>query len=111
MNKKIKIVLDSDEVSDLADRIATLLGETEERAILSIRAVIGVAGSEFALQCLVSAAKLKRDGLTMKTDDGEKHRTLGGVFFKLAKDKFSSSQRYRYMSITNPIEKENSNGK
>lgn len=98
---KTKTVLDSPEIAELTDRIANLLGETEKRALFGIRAVIGVNGSEFALRCLVQAAKMKRGGGTMKTDDGT-YRTLGGMWFKIAKNNMTSSQRYRYMALTNP---------
>lgn len=102
MTKRTKIVLDCPDIKALAWRIADLLGETDPKAIFGIKAVIGVNGSEFALRRLVEAAKMKRSGVTLKTDDGTRYRSLGGMFFKLSKDKMSSSRRYRYMSLTSP---------
>jgi hypothetical protein len=102
MARKSKIVLDSPEVKELAKRIANLLGETDKKALFGISAVIGVNGSQFALQRLVAAAKMKREGITLKTDDGKRYRSFGGCFFKLCKDGMTSSKRYKYMAITDP---------
>lgn len=107
---KTKINLESREIKELSEQIANLLGETENKsAKFGIRAMIGVGGSQFALKCLVKAATMKRNGVTMKTDDGKRYRTLGGCFFKIAKDAMSSSKRYRYMSLVNPKQSKNGN--
>jgi hypothetical protein len=99
--KRTKIDLETKEITELTERIANLLGETDPKALQGIRATIAVGGSQFALQQLVKVAKMKQAGVTMKTDDG-RYRTLGGCFFKTVKDTMTGSQRYLYMSIVSP---------
>jgi hypothetical protein len=106
---KPKVDMDSAEVLEISEKIASVLGENDKKAKFGIRAIVGVNGSQFALERLVEVAKLKRSGVTLKTDDGLKYRTLGGSWFKLCKNMMTGSARYRYMSLVSP--KKRTNGK
>lgn len=74
------------------ERIARRLREDEPKAIEGIRRIVTMLGAEPALEKLDEALKVDSGG-GMMTDDGERRRTLGGVFFKTAKNTMTQEQR------------------
>jgi len=78
----------------VVERIASDLGETAGQALGQIRGIVRVLGEERARQ-LVQHAKAVEEQGGMLVPDGSRRRTLGGVFFKLARDQASPAQRDR----------------
>ncbi len=104
MKKQLEI--DTPEINEAAIKVADLLQETEPNPIACIKALIAVNGEDFVYRCLVEAGKRKHAGQTMKTDDQSRYRTFGGMFFKIAKNKMSSSKRYSYMVMIGAHDKD-----
>lgn len=82
----------SEEELMVVDQIARRLDESEPKAIEGIRRIVTMLGTEPALSLLDDALKIDREGGLM-TDDGNRQRTIGGVYFKLAKNTMSQEQR------------------
>ncbi len=80
------------EVQMLADEIAGKLEETEKRPRTQIRRIIEEAGADFAQQLLQDTLEIEVQG-GMETLDGKRRRTVGGVFFKLAKERLPADIR------------------
>ncbi len=75
-------------------KIAKALGEKEEAPLATISRIVKVLGEEQALKILDETLKIEAEG-GMKTDDGSRRRTKGGVFFKLVKNQTTSRDRGR----------------
>lgn len=73
-------------------KIAKRLGEKGELPLATIGRVVKVLGEKRALAILEEALKVEAEG-GMLTDDGERRRTPGGVFFKLVKNQTTSRER------------------
>jgi hypothetical protein len=92
----------SPEHQQITDRIAEILGETEEQPRILVARVVHFCGPEFAERILNQALEIQqRGGIPVK--DGSRLRTVGGVFFLLAKQEASNDCRrrafYRQMII------------
>jgi hypothetical protein len=74
------------------DDIPRLLSETDPATIRQLRALVRQAGLAQAL-AWVEEARAIHDGPGMLTDDGTRPRTVGGIFFKLAKNALPVQQR------------------
>ncbi len=72
--------------------IAEILGETEKRPRAQIARIIELKAPEYADALLQDTHSLENAG-GMLTLDGERRRTLGGIFFKLAKDRLDEATR------------------
>ncbi len=83
---------------ELTQQIAAALNETDKTPLRTIKQVIYVLGEERALAFLAEAQQVEANG-GLLTDDGQKRRSPGGVYFKLVKDKVSGQERGR---IFNP---------
>lgn len=77
-----------------AKKIADALGETDPTPVNTIQRLVEVAGDERALALLAEALKVEAEGGLM-TDNKARRRTVGGVFFKLAKGQLSTQERWR----------------
>jgi hypothetical protein len=84
--------------------ITQQLGETAKHARGMIWRIVHECGAEQALEWLREAQEIESHG-GMMTEDGERRRTPGGVFFKLVRDKLGGSgalgdaramERYRF---------------
>ena len=78
----------------LVKGIAGELGETEGVAQVLIKRIVRTFGEERTRQ-LVRHAKVIEEQGGMLVPDGSRRRTLGGVFFKLAKDAATPEERAR----------------
>jgi hypothetical protein len=70
--------------------ITQQLGETAKQARGMIWHIVHECGAEQALEWLREAQEIESHG-GMMTEDGERRRTPGGVFFKLVRDKLGGS--------------------
>lgn len=82
------------EVRAAARAIAQRLGETERQPIAQIRAIIRLCGLEFAEKLVEEALAVEANGGLM-TRDGQRRRTLGGVYFFLARGRMGHGPRHR----------------
>lgn len=80
------------EVQALAAEIADKLEETAKRPRTQIRRIIEECGADFARQLLADSLEVEAQG-GMETLDGKRRRTVGGVFFKLAKERLPADIR------------------
>ncbi|MCG3212291.1 MAG: hypothetical protein FOGNACKC_05939 [Anaerolineae bacterium] len=76
----------------VVDTIAAALGETESTPVKTIGRLVRVIGEERAQALLEETLKLEA-GDGMLTEDGQRRRTPGGTFFKLAKERLSTRER------------------
>ncbi len=74
--------------------IAAELGETEDVAQMLIKRIVRTLGEERTRE-LVRHAKVVEEQGGMMLPDGSRRRTLGGVFFKLAKEQATPEERGR----------------
>src|SRR5262245_59155612 len=66
--------------------IAKALGEVDEGPLAQIKAVADALGDETSLSVLAETEKLEKAG-GMQRSDGKGRRSMGGVFFYLARQK------------------------
>ena len=78
----------------LVQQIAGELGETADVAQMLIKRIVRTLGEE-RTRDLVRQAKLLEEQGGMLVPDGSRRRTLGGVFFKLAKEQATPEERGR----------------
>ena len=75
-----------------ADSIAKELGETEKVPVREINAMVLLCGTSFARTILEDAHEVEeRDGIM--NSDGSQRRSLGGVFFYLARRRMPDEMR------------------
>jgi hypothetical protein len=72
--------------------IAEQLGETDPDALRQLEAIVLLCGVAFAQVILRDAKRLEEAGGLM-TSDGTRRRTLGGVFFYLARFRMAPALR------------------
>jgi hypothetical protein len=75
------------------EKIADTLGEKDKEPFTAIERLVNLIGEEKALALLEETLQLEAGG-GMTTDDGSQRRTPGGVFFKLAKNRLNSRERW-----------------
>ena len=78
----------------LVQGIAGELGETSGPALGQIRGILRVMGEERTRELVRHAQVVEEQG-GMLVPDGSRRRTLGGVFFKLAKEQATPEERGR----------------
>lgn len=78
----------------IAKRIAAELNETEETPRKTIERLVYVLGEERALSLLSKAQQIEAAG-GLWSDEDQKRRSIGGVFFKLTKDTVAPQERWR----------------
>lgn len=83
----------SDQEKEVAERIAEQLQETDANAKRQILDVVRFCGAPFAEKLLEEAARVEEAG-GLLIPGTEQRRTIGGVFFKLVKDRMSSKIRW-----------------
>ena len=81
------------EVLRVGAEIAEVLGETEKRPRAQIMRLLEIKGEEFSRQLLADTVAKQEDG-GIEVLDGTRKRTLGGVYFKLAKDRLDEETRH-----------------
>jgi hypothetical protein len=75
-----------------AEEIATELGESEDVPLRQLQAMLHLCGSSFAHAILKEAREVAA-GEGIITSDGSRKRTLGGIFFYLARFRMSPAVR------------------
>ena len=85
-----EIVL-SEEDEALAAEIIEKLGETEETPVQQVHNIVGVCGAAFAKKVLKKTFDVEANG-GLLTHNRQRRRTVGGVFFFLAKRRMSQAQ-------------------
>ena len=85
----------TDPILGVAADIAAQLGETDPVPISQIKRMLIRLGEEQVRAFIDEALKIQREGgLALELEAEKRQRTLGGVFFKVAKDKVKSNDRY-----------------
>lgn len=82
--------MSQEEIQSIAQQIAQKLGETEDKPISQIVAIIEKCGIEFAQGLLADTEAVEARG-GMMLGDQSRRRTPGGVFFKLARRKMPNT--------------------
>jgi len=80
------------ERSALARSIAAQLGETQSAPVYQIRLALKLLGHERILALVEEALSIEQNG-GMRTSDGKRRRTPGGVFFHLLRTAATADQR------------------
>ena len=95
----------------VVQNIAAELGETADVAQMLIKRIVRTLGEERTRELVRHAQVIEEQG-GMLVPDGSRRRTLGGVFFKLAKDQATPEERGRIWMPKNRRQKpkEASNG-
>jgi hypothetical protein len=75
------------------EEIAEVLGEKEKVPVRQLEMLVRLCGTSFAQALLTEAQNVDAAGGLM-TKDGTRRRTLGGVFFELAKPRLSPAVRF-----------------
>ncbi|MGJ3239537.1 MAG: hypothetical protein ACFE0Q_12580 [Anaerolineae bacterium] len=87
--------------------IANQLGETDEKPVSQIAQLIEHMGYEWVKAQVEDTERIEEKG-GMKTDDGQRQRTKGGVFFYVAKGKMEDEVRLKifpeFGKASKPIE-------
>ena len=76
--------MEREEIKSLAEELAEELNETKPQPKRQIELLLEHMGEEFVRTKIEEAKKVEADG-GMMVDDGSRRRTLGGVFFYVAK--------------------------
>lgn len=83
---------DAQQRRQLTQQIADALHETKHSPIRTIARLVYHLGEERALALLNEALKVEAEG-GLLTADGQQRRSVGGAFFKLAKDSITPRER------------------
>jgi hypothetical protein len=75
-----------------ARKLAKALGETDDKPIQQVALIIEKCGLEFAQKIAEETEKIEASG-GMKTHDGKRQRTKGGIFFFIAKGRMEAAVR------------------
>lgn len=85
----------------MAERIAHILGETEEQPQRKIAMIVALCGEDFAEEVQQETQRVEEHGGLM-VRDGSRRRTPGGVFFILVKDRLRREKRYEELDLIFP---------
>lgn len=91
------MIKQQEQIGETVSLLAHELGETEKRVKSGIYRIVKILGVDTALELLQQAREV-HEGEGMQTLDGTQQRTLGGVWFRLAKGKMTSRQRYQLVT-------------
>ena len=80
------------EIETVAAELCELLGETDEKPVQQIRKIVELCGAEFARELYRVALHTEEQGGLMLPDNSRR-RTLGGVYFYLARKRLTGEQR------------------
>jgi len=78
----------------VVEEIAAQLGETEPEVIRQLRRAVRILGGERVRGLVARALEVEASG-GMMLPDGSRRRTLGGVFFQLARTEMGQKEFYR----------------
>lgn len=91
--KRLISVVERKDAQEHAKELATALGETEEDVVISLSRIIQYKGLDWAVDCYNATEKVQNEG-GMLVPDGSRPRTMGGVFFALAKKEMTGGERW-----------------
>jgi PHAX RNA-binding domain len=80
--------LSPEEIEGVARELAEQLGETQEQPVQQIRQIVELAGADFARDLYKATLETEEQGGLMLPDNSRR-RTLGGVYFYLARMRLS----------------------
>jgi hypothetical protein len=89
----LSMAMERAEIKALAVEAAKVLGEENEGPIHQLELILEHVGKPFLDELIAETLKIEENG-GMMTDDGKRRRTIGGVFFYLAKGKIDPRIRY-----------------
>jgi hypothetical protein len=81
-----------EEIKAYAEEVAKKLGETEKKPLEQIELLLQHAGKEFVDANVAESFKIEEEG-GMFTEDKKRRRTVGGIFFYIAKGKLEPEMR------------------
>ena len=81
-----------DEIKAYAEEVAKKLGETDKKPLEQIELLLQHAGKEFVDENVAESFKIEEEG-GMFTEDKKRRRTVGGIFFYIAKGKLDPEVR------------------
>lgn len=84
--------LDQKQIQSITREIAQALNERERKPLRQIESIIRLCGEEFARDLLKETLEVEANG-GMYTTSGDKKRTLGGIFFALARNKMPEEEK------------------
>jgi PHAX RNA-binding domain len=90
---KQKKPIDDEEMQQFISTIASWLEETEETPLWYLRKIVRKAGTEQTMALLKEVLEIEQQG-GMLIEDQSRRRTVGGVFFYLAKQKGYLKQKF-----------------
>lgn len=90
---KEKKAINDEEMQQFVSTIASWLDETEQTPIWYIRKIVRKAGPEQTMALLKEVLEIEQQG-GMLVEDQSRRRTIGGVFFYLAKQKGYLKQKF-----------------
>ncbi len=93
-------------MNETARQIAQTLDENEKKPLAQINEIVNLIGEDKALEYLAETIAIMAAG-GMKTEDGARDRTLGGVFFYLVRGGMTWSQRRKVFPYFNPDGRKN----
>lgn len=107
MSKKsraaMKVDLNNPALERAAKIIGNAVGEDKPQVLFQLKVMRGLTDDKFMAKILSQVLAIKKGEQDwLMTDDGKHKRSLGGCFFKLAKDSMSPKVRWNYMRITRP---------
>ncbi len=82
------------EIKDMATRVADQLGERNNKPRQQIAKIISLCGLKYAEKLVEETKEIEAQG-GMMTQNGERRRTMGGVFFQLARQQLPEEMRDR----------------
>ena len=88
-------------MNETARHIAETLKETENKPVAQISEIVSILGEEKATEYLTQTLAVQEAG-GMKTEDGKRTRTLGGIYFYLVRGGMTWSQRRKVFPYFNP---------
>jgi PHAX RNA-binding domain len=83
--------LDGSAIDQAVQILAAALGETEADPLAHLRQIIAYKGVAFAERILKRAREIEANG-GMRTHDGTRQRTLGGIFFYLTRRRITREE-------------------
>lgn len=83
---------DKNTIRSTINHIIQTLGETDKKPIRQITNIVKLCGVDFANDILQETLNIEANG-GMTIQNGDRRRTIGGVFFYLAREKMSDENR------------------
>jgi len=86
------MTMEQSEIQEYTAEVAKILNETEEKPLRQIELMVEHLGREWVEKMLEETKKIEEKG-GMKIENGKRRRTIGGVFFYIAKGKMNEEEK------------------